>query len=266
MQPLQECSSEILKQIKVVLCDIDDTLTWQGRLGADAYGAMESLRQQGLIVMPITGRPAGWCDHMARMWPVDGVVGENGAFYFYYDEAKRKMLRRYWRSDTERQQDRAKLQQIGQDILQAVPGAGIASDQAYREADLAIDFCEDVDALSAADVERIVEIFEDAGAVAKISSIHVNGWFGDYDKLAMSRAAMAEIFGIDIDADARSIAFVGDSPNDSPMFAFFPLSVGVANVRNFEGQMSAEPAWVANGQGGAGFAEFAALVLAAKKT
>jgi len=262
MQPLQECGPEILKQIKVVLCDIDDTLTWQGRLGADAYSAMESLRRNGLIVMPITGRPAGWCDHIARMWPVDGVVGENGAFYFHYDEASRKMVRRYWRSDDARRTDRAKLQQIAQDILQAVPGAAISADQAYREADLAIDFCEDVDALPAKDIARIVEIFEDAGAVAKISSIHVNGWFGDYDKLAMTRTALAEVFRVDIDAQARSIAFVGDSPNDSPMFAFFPHSFGVANVRNFDGQMTAEPAWVASGQGGAGFAEFAQLLLA----
>jgi hypothetical protein len=262
MQPLQECDRDCLNKIRVVLCDIDDTLTWQGRLGADAYAAMEALRAKGLIVMPITGRPAGWCDHIARMWPVDGVVGENGAFYFHYDEAARKMLRRYWRSTAERQQDRLTLQQIGERILREVPGSAIASDQAYREADLAIDFCEDVDALPPEDVKRIVGIFEEAGAIAKISSIHVNGWFGDYDKLAMTRKAMAEIFDIDIDTAAQTIAFVGDSPNDAPMFGFFPLSVGVANVRDFDGQMSNEPAWVASGQGGAGFAEFADLLLA----
>ncbi|MBC8269757.1 MAG: HAD family phosphatase [Rhodospirillaceae bacterium] len=262
MQPLKECAPEILKRIKVVLCDIDDTLTWQGRLGADAYGAMEALRKQGFIVMPITGRPAGWCDHIARMWPVDGIVGENGAFYFHYDEAARKMVRRYWRSDAERKQDQITLQQIGGRILQEVPGAAISADQAYREADLAIDFCEDVEALGPEDIARIVEIFEQEGAVAKVSSIHVNGWFGNYDKLAMTRKALAEIFKIDIDADAGSIAFVGDSPNDQPMFAFFGLSVGVANVMEFEGQISSEPAWVTDGSGGAGFAEFAELLIA----
>jgi HAD superfamily hydrolase (TIGR01484 family) len=264
MQPLEECAPDVLERIKVVLCDIDDTLTWQGRLGADAYVAMEALRKQGFIVMPITGRPAGWCDHIARMWPVDGVVGENGAFYFHYDETARKMVRRYWRSDGERQQDQIALQQIGERILKDVPGAAISADQAYREADLAVDFCEDVDPLGLEDIARIVEIFEQAGAVAKVSSIHVNGWFGNYDKLAMTRKALAEIFQIDIDVDAGSVAFVGDSPNDQPMFAFFPLSVGVANVMEFKEQLSTEPTWITHGSGGTGFAEFANFLLTSK--
>lgn len=264
MQPLTECGPESLNRIKVVLCDIDDTLTWQGRLGSQAYSALETLRGRGLIVLPITGRPAGWCDHIARMWPVDGVVGENGAFYFHYDEKSRKMARRYWRSDEERRNDRLKLDEIGRLILQTVPGAAIASDQAYREADLAIDFCEDVDALPAPEVERIVNIFESAGAVAKISSIHVNGWFGDYDKLAMTRHALGEVFRIDIDEAPEAVAFVGDSPNDSPMFEFFPLSVGVANVRQFEAQLSAKPAWITTKPGGYGFAEFAENLLDAR--
>jgi len=264
MQPLNECSPDALKRIKVVLCDIDDTLTWQGRLGANAFKALETLRAQGLIVMPVTGRPAGWCDHIARMWPVDGVVGENGAFYFHYDDAACKMVNRYWRSDEQRRDDRRKLDELKTQILREVPGAGIASDQAYREADLAIDFCEDVAALPIGEVGRIVEIFEQAGAVAKISSIHVNGWFGNYDKLTMTRRALDEVFGIDIDAERDAVAFVGDSPNDSPMFGYFLLSVGVANVRDFEAQLPAAPAWITTQPGGDGFAEFATTLLDAR--
>ncbi|MFQ5467057.1 MAG: HAD family hydrolase [Kiloniellaceae bacterium] len=264
MRPLKECGPDILNRIRVVLCDIDDTLTWEGRLGSDAFGALDSLHRRGLIVIPITGRPAGWCDHMARMWPVDGVVGENGAFWFRYDDKARKMSRRYWRTHTERRDDRIKLDRIRQRVLKEVPGAGVASDQAYREADLAIDFREDVDPLPMSDVKRIVEIFESEGAVAKISSIHVNGWFGDYDKLAMTRRALGEVFRIHIDATPEVVAFVGDSPNDSPMFAFFPLSVGVANVRDFEAQLSAKPAWITKRPGGFGFADFAASLLDAR--
>ncbi len=265
MRALKECDPGDLAMIRVVLCDIDDTLTWRGRLGAAAYGALARLRDQGVVVLPITGRPAGWCDHIARMWPVDGVVGENGAFYFRYDDDARKMTRRYWRSAAERDADRARLDQICRRILAEVPGAAIASDQAYREADLAIDFCEDVAPLPAADVQRIVDIFDSEGAVAKISSIHVNGWFGDYDKLSMTRHALAELFRIDIDAAPETIAFVGDSPNDSPMFGFFPLSVGVANVRDFEGQLPAAPTWITDRPGGDGFAEFTDLLLQARR-
>ncbi|MGR3766596.1 HAD-IIB family hydrolase [Pseudooceanicola nanhaiensis] len=246
-----------------VFADIDDTLTTDGRLPAASYAALERLHEAGLFVAPITGRPAGWCDMVARFWPVTGVVGENGAFYFAYDEAERRMRRAFFASDAERADNRIRLDAIGQRILAEVRGAAISADQLYREADLAIDFCEDVAPLGKADIARIKAIFEEAGAVAKISSIHVNGWFGDYDKLSMSRRFAAEILGIDLDAQKYRIAFVGDSPNDAPMFGFFPNSCGVANVLDFIGEMEAEPAFVAARTGGQGFVEIVETILSA---
>ena len=106
MRPLNEFSVQEKRKIKFVLTDIDDTLTLNGRLPSLAYAAMERLWNSGIKVIPITGRPAGWCDHMARMWPIDGIVGENGAFYFCYLRDKRKMVRRYWKSSKQRQNDR----------------------------------------------------------------------------------------------------------------------------------------------------------------
>jgi HAD superfamily hydrolase (TIGR01484 family) len=215
-------------------------------------------------VVPITGRPAGWCDHIARMWPVDGVVGENGAFYFSYDDGDRTMTRRFWRSDAECNDDRRKLDALAIEIIAAVPGAAVAADQAYRECDLAIDFREDVVPLADTDIERIVALFEAAGAEAKVSSIHVNGWFGDYDKLAMTRMLFDEVFGLDLDSVREQVVFAGDSPNDAPMFGYFPHAVGVANVADFAGRLDAEPAWVTEGRGGVGFAELAAALIDAK--
>ncbi|MGE0211384.1 MAG: HAD-IIB family hydrolase [Parvibaculaceae bacterium] len=250
--------------VRAVLTDIDDTLTEHGRLPPHAYDALARLKRAGFIVVPVTGRPAGWCDLIARQWPVDGVVGENGAFYFRYDDGARTMTRRYARTDSERQADRARLERIRAAVLQEVPGSGVAADQAYREADLAIDFREDVPPLSAADVARIVAIFERFGAVAKVSSIHVNGWFGDYDKLSTSRRFLAEMAGLDIDAEPHSVVFAGDSPNDAPMFAFFPNAVGVANVRAFESELQAAPRWVTPSAGGRGFMELADALIAAR--
>jgi hypothetical protein len=214
--------------------------------------------------VPVTGRPAGWCDLIARFWPVDAVVGENGAFSFIYDRALRRMLRFYWQTARQRAVDRRRLNQLCVQILAEVPGAAVAADQTYREADLAIDWREDVMPLPAEAVERIVGLFETAGARAKVSSIHVNGWFGDYDKLAMTLRVLREHFGLGSDAVAGQVLFVGDSPNDAPMFAHFPNSVGVANVREFEGRLAAEPAWVTEARGGAGFAELAARILEAR--
>jgi HAD superfamily hydrolase (TIGR01484 family) len=264
-RPLDRMPLEARREIAVVLTDIDDTLTEHGRLPAKAYVALERLKQAGFLVVPVTGRPAGWCDLIARQWPVDGVVGENGAFYFRHDDGARKIVRQFAKDQAERAADRAKLEDIRRAVLAEVPGAAVAADQAFRAADLAIDFCEDVPALSRSDVSRIVAIFERFGATARISSIHVNGWFGGYDKLSTTRGLLHDCFGLDIDSARDKIVFAGDSPNDSPMFGFFPNSVGVANVRDFVDDLPAAPAYVAAGRGADGFAELADLLIEAKR-
>jgi hypothetical protein len=263
-QPLAEWPAAARRRVDIVLTDIDDTLTLRGRLPAGAYAAMEELAQAGLKVVPITGRPAGWCDHIARMWPVEGVVGENGAFWFRHDPAAGKLVRRFLIDEPTRRANRARLEALAQRILAEVPGCALASDQLYREADLAIDFREDVPRLSDVEVARIVALFEAAGCTAKVSSIHVNGWFGAYDKLSMTRLFLHEALGIDLDADPGRCVFVGDSPNDQPMFAFFKNSVGVANLLRFLPSLATPPCWLTDAEGGHGFAELARLLLEAR--
>jgi hypothetical protein len=264
MQDLRALDPAALARIRYVLTDIDDTVTTEGRLPAASYDALDRLQKAGLAVIPITGRPAGWCDMIARFWPVSAVVGENGAFYFSYDHDARAMTRSYFASAAERAESRKRLDGIRAKVLAEVPGAAVASDQAYREADLAIDFCEDVPALAQGDIDRIVDIFHSAGAQAKVSSIHVNGWFGNYDKLSMTRVLMKEKYGADLDAARDLVAFTGDSPNDEPMFAFFPVSVGVANVRDALRRFKSLPAYVTESRGGEGFVEFADHLLASQ--
>lgn len=266
MRPLAELPGAAARAFVGVFTDIDDTLTLDGRLPAAAYAALERLAQAGLSVVPITGRPAGWCDMIARFWPVAGVVGENGAFAFSYDHASRAMRRRFTATQDERFENRRKLSALAEHILAEVPGCAIASDQLYREADLAIDICEDVPPLPEADVNRIIALFEAAGAVAKASSIHVNGWFGDYDKLTTARLFTAETLSLDLDRDEARFLFCGDSPNDAPMFGFFSHSCGVANVRDFGDRLSASPAFVAEGRGSRGFVEIVDRVLDARTT
>ena len=262
MKPIEKVPKAVKKTIRYVLADIDDTLTLTGRLPAVVFAAMERLQKAGIYMIPITGRPAGWCDHIARMWPVDGIVGENGAFYFYYDDSQRKMRRRYFKSEEQRSADRKKLEKLKLEILDKIPGCRVSADQRYREADLAIDYCEDVPPLSLEDLDRIVRLFEAAGARAKISSIHVNGWFGEYDKLTMTRMLFAEVIKDDLAAVKENVIFIGDSPNDVPMFQFFPHSVGVANILQFKEKITHKPAWVTQQEGGYGFAEMVDLILA----
>ena len=264
MRPLAEFPPAARARVRFVLTDIDDTLTDHGRLGAIAYAALEHLQAAGFMVVPVTGRPAGWCDLIARFWPVDAVVGENGALYMRYDREARRMLRRFWQDEATRDDSRRRLKALAARILTEVPGAGIASDQPYRESDLAIDFCEDVAPLDDTAVDRIAALFAAAGAQAKVSSIHVNGWFGDWDKLAMTRRLFAEQFGADLDTVREQVVFVGDSPNDQPMFGYFPNAVAVANIERFRDRLASLPAWVTAQPGGAGFAEVAAALIAAR--
>ena len=258
MKPLVELPAGAIRGL---LFDIDDTLTTRGKLTAEAYAALERLHAAGKRTVAVTGRPAGWCDHLARMWPVDAVVGENGAFYFRY--ANGRLQRRYQDASDVRERNRERLRQIAERIVAAVPGSAIAADQPYRETDLAIDYCEDVPPLPLAAAERIAELMRAAGLQAKVSSIHVNGWFGDYDKLAMTRRLFADEFHIELERERSAVVYVGDSPNDAPMFDFFPCSVGVANVQRFAGVIATPPKYITRASAGAGFAEVVRHVLGA---
>ena len=265
LQPFELFTREVAQSVHTVLTDIDDTLTLHGQLPAAAYAALEALQKAGLRVIPVTGRPAGWCDHIARFWPVDAVVGENGAFYMWHDKQHNKLQTRHALTSLERQNMQQRLQSVTQRILKEVPGCALASDQFCRWYDLAIDFCEDVPALPAPAIDRIATLMREQGMTAKISSIHVNGWFGDWDKLTMTRNLMHELYAIDLAQESQNILFVGDSPNDAPMFAAFPNAIGVANVRHCLDRLEHQPRWVTRQPGGSGFVEMAEHLLMLKR-
>lgn len=234
-----------------ILCDIDDTLTWHGRLVPAAFAALAKAQARGLHVVPVTGRPFGWADHIARMWPVDGVVAENGGLWCWMTQAR---LERGFVQDADTRRDnRQRLDRLADQILRAVPGTALASDQAFRALDLAIDFCEDVPALPRSAIDQIVSEFEAAGATCKVSSIHVNGWFGTFDKLTGFRRFHRERYGTE--PDLSRWLYFGDSANDAPMFEAFPCSIGVANVADFLDRMDAWPTHITQQPGGHGFAE-----------
>jgi len=261
MRPIQEFPSHVAKTLLGVFFDIDDTFTTRGKIGPKPFQAIWSLKEAGLKVVPITGRPAGWCDHIARMWPVDGVVGENGALCFWYDPQEKKVKKRFMDPEPVREEKHRRLSLVKEEILRTVPGTALASDQPYREADLAIDYCEDVTPLPWKEVEKICEIFRNHGATCKASSVHVNGWFGDYNKLGMTKLFVLEQWGFRLDDRRDRFLFCGDSPNDEPMFEYFPYAAGVKNILNFAERMKHLPAYVATLEGGEGFAEIVQTIL-----
>lgn len=256
MESLDKLTTEQAVRISLVLTDIDDTLTTDGKLVPEAYSALWDLYNAGVGVIPVTGRPAGWCDLIARFWPVDAVIGENGAFAFYQEDRRMKRL---YHPAVDRDAASEGLEELRKTLLSAIPGSRIAEDQFSRLFDLAIDYREQPPFLGLDEAEAIRKVCEDAGAHAKTSSIHVNAWFGDYDKLSMARYFLARHYPhYDITGD---VFFVGDSPNDEPMFSFFSMSCGVANIRPFLPVMTAHPSYITTQEGGRGFAEVAARIL-----
>jgi HAD superfamily hydrolase (TIGR01484 family) len=263
VRPLSELSPEAAAAVRYVLLDIDDTLTADGRLLRESFDALWDLSSAGLVIVPVTGRPAGWCDLIARQWPVDAVVGENGAFAFFMEGGR---LMRETNPAVQRPLPGGDLDRVRDRCLAEVPGCRVAEDQFCRIYDLAIDFAEEPPVLGLDAARRIRDIALDEGLNAKISSIHVNIWAGNYDKLGMAERILSSRFGWDPIGEIGRVAFVGDSPNDEPLFGRFTLSCAVSNYRDFASLVAGKrPKFIANSPRGAGFAEFARVLLMARR-
>lgn len=264
MQPLASWPSAARAGLVGVLTDIDDTLTTEGRITADALEALGDLARAGLHVIPITGRPVGWSEPFAQAWPVDGIVAENGAVALARTPPAGALRKLYQQDAAERAANFVRMQQVAQRILREVPGATLARDSAGRETDIAIDHSEFAH-LAPEAIAQVVALMRAEGMNATVSSIHVNGWYGAHDKLAGARWAVRELLGRDLESELARWVYVGDSTNDVLMFQHFPHSVGVANIRRFEAQLAHKPAYVTEGERGAGFAQVARAILATRR-
>ncbi len=244
-----------------VFTDIDDTLTRDGAIEPAALAALHSLHAAGVPVIAITGRPLGWSEPFARAWPVAAIVPENGAVALIRDG--NELVTEYAQDAATRERNARRLREVASRVLAEVPAAALARDSAGRVTDIAIDHSEFAH-LDAAAIERVVAIMRAEGMTATVSSIHINGWFGSHDKLSGARWMLRRLFERTLDAERERWVYVGDSTNDQAMFGFFPLSVGVANLREFAAQLSVWPAFITDGERGAGFAEVAQRVIEAR--
>ena len=281
MQKLDQWPLKDRRGITGVLTDIDDTLTTNGAITADALAALADLKAAGLPVIAVTGRPVGWSEPCALAWPLDAIVAESGAVALFREtdlekadikhknglqpnEYVRKQLsKRYQQSERERHENFARMQRVAARVLRDVPGAQLAQDSAGRETDIAIDHSEFTH-LGPEQIAEVLRIMRSEGMTASVSSIHINGWFGPHNKLQGARWAVRELLGRDLDTESSQWVFIGDSTNDELMFEAFPNSVGVANVRRFEAQLTHLPRYITRGERGAGFAEFVAALLEAR--
>ena len=262
--------------LRGVFTDIDDTLTTDGAITPDALQALGALKAAGLHVIPITGRPVGWSEPFAQVWPVDAIVAENGAVALLpparntgqnalqpLPEKRKQLSKLYLQDAATRAANYARMQQVLAHIEATVPGAQRAADSAGRECDIAIDHSEFTQ-LPQERIDQCVALMRAAGMNATVSSIHINGWYGTHDKLEGARWIVRQRLGRDLDAELNDWVYIGDSTNDQRMFQHFPHSVGVANIARFVPQLAHLPSYVAQGERGAGFAELVRALLAAR--
>jgi HAD superfamily hydrolase (TIGR01484 family) len=260
---LYRWSPEARAQICGVLTDIDDTLTTDGAITPDALDALHQLRAAGLPAFAITGRPAGWSEAFALAWPVNAIVAENGAVALWRADSG-ELRKAHVQDEITRRRNQERLQAVARHILHSLPHTRLATDSAGRETDIAIDHSE-FQALDAHSIAQVVRLMQAGGLHATVSSIHINGWIGEHDKLSGARWIVREQLGRDLDDELPHWVYVGDSSNDARMFGHFPHSVGVANVARFLDQLAHRPRYITAGERGAGFAEVVRAVMTARQ-
>lgn len=257
-RPWPELNPEDARSVLGVLTDIDDTLTTTGAITGEALRALHDLQAAGLPVIAITGRPMGWSEPFARQWPIAAIVAENGAVALFREGNELRV--EYAQDAPTREHNARRLREVAARVLREVPGATLAQDSAGRVTDIAIDHSEFTQ-LEAARIDQVVAVMREEGMTATVSSIHINGWFGEHTKLSGARWIVQRLLNRELDAEHTRWVYVGDSTNDQLMFAHFPLSVGVANLVHFREQLHTWPAYLTVGERGAGFAEVAQALL-----
>ena len=282
MQDLSHWPLESRRQLRGVFTDIDDTLTHEGRIAPEALQALGALKAAGLTVIPITGRPIGWCEPFIAgtqgpAWPVDAMVAENGAAAFVPAQAvemwnpnsqqpaenvHRPLSKLYQQDSTLRASNRARMRAIAAQVQTEVPGVTLSQDSPGRETDLAFDYAEFAQH-SPDTVQRVLAILQQHGMQTTLSSIHIHGCFGNFNKWHGANWIVRTLLGRTLTQELEHWVFVGDSGNDQPMFQHFRHSVGVANIARFAPQLHHLPTYITPSERGAGFAEVAHAILKA---
>lgn len=256
--PLSSLESDRCAALRGVVFDIDDTITRGGRLESEAYAAMWRLKAAGLRLIAVTGRPLGWTDVVAHMWPVDLAVGENGAGWACSDGGS---LREGYFADAAARREQAELlSDVRRAVARQLPAVKEAGDQRARRCDLAFDVNEHA-RLDPQQVAELVALIESEGARTTVSSVHCHAVPGAWDKAVGTAAALRQGLGIELQAQIERWLFIGDSRNDSAAFAAFPISVGVANVARYLPDLPVPPRYVTVADRGRGFVEMVDHVL-----
>lgn len=248
MNNLINLPKNLTNKIKVLFTDVDDTLTFNGEIPLQTIQSLHKLKQANIVVVPVTGASAGWCDCLLKTLPIKYIIGENGAFFMEQGDRGHTLLT-YLKEPHQVQEDLEKLKLLIKELNTLYPDISFTQDQSYRITDVALDIGQavKVDFLHA---KSATQWLKEKGVNAKLSSIHINTWIGDYNK---ATGALAWLTSHNISLEET--AFIGDSTNDEAMFQVIPLSFGVANIAKFLPTLTYKPNYITTQEGGLGFTE-----------
>ncbi|YCO00696.1 HAD-IIB family hydrolase [Vibrio sp. VNB-15] len=265
--PLSDLSTEYLRNIEWLLTDVDDTLTWQGKLPPETLTALAELEQVGVKVVAVTGACAGWCDQVAKLWPLHGIIGENGAFWMRKDQ--HGFSTTFARPAQRMRKEQQALCESISGILAQYSDVELSQDQSFRFCDVAVNIAQDRPPIATSTtmeiLNRILSLNVESNPVnATLSSIHINAWIGNHSKRSSGEAYIKQ-FNQGTLPDLNRVTYVGDSLNDEEMFEWLPVTFGVKNIRPLLDSLTHQPTYLTSEYGGFGFAQLASLIVQAKK-
>lgn len=262
---------DLRARARLLAFDVDDTLTWRGQLPEDAARALYQAHRAGLMLIAVTGRSYAWAEMLMRLFPLTAAVAETGAVALVRGASFVEVLHHEpehaVRLALAAERDRAAARALAE-----VPGARLAIDNPGRLYDVAFDLVESGPPVPDEDARRLRAVLEQEGLTTARSSVHVNAWkvgpHGPFDKATMTDRVLRRLGHGALDDVAGALCYLGDSTNDGAMFARARLSVGVANLRPHLAALVAAgqaPRYRTAGEGGHGFAEAVAALLASRR-
>lgn len=254
MRLVEQLTPAELAPLRGLLFDLDGTLLDDGRLSREAYSALCRLSEAGFRLIALTGRPASWAEVIARMWPIEAAIAENGALA--YSRRERRLQLCDTASPQQRADRKSRLSRLVDEARKKLPGLTPADDVGGRISDFTFDIGEHCRAEPQV-VAQARELAHRAGARTTCSSVHLHFSFDRHDKATGALHYLAA-GGMDPTCARQQFAFIGDSENDAPCFNAFALAIGVANLA---GHFTLDPRFRTAGAASQGFCEAADALL-----
>lgn len=259
MKPISTLPRAEATRLRGVAFDLDDTLLEHGRLTEATYSVLFRLVEGGLSLYGVTGRPAGWAELLARLFPVAAVIAENGAVACAR-RGERVQLLDSVDSNTRRERG-LRLDALIASFREHFGDFEPADDVRARISDRTFDIGEHR-RIGRERVNEAADFLRAAGARVFVSSVHLHATFDYADKASSAVRLLARDSGLDATAVRHAYAYLGDSENDASCFAAFSTSIGVANLC---GRTTLRPRYITSRPRGEGVVEAARVILSLRR-